>query len=192
VLKLVDKTRDRMLRSHDIIDSLAGVLGEAILKPGDVAARDTSNSFAGGCATCPPSGSVISMNGARYLRTVHQTIDRQTNWVFAGGTAAVLITEPLAPSTAHPVFQSDYVRQLETTKRGLEARVDALEDELSQIREYWPTVRRLIDEYTLAAQRVGQIQHHLAARYEARGALDVAKARDVLMAPLDEDILEYE
>jgi hypothetical protein len=122
---------------------------------------------------------------------VHSLIRAGMNWTICGASA-VSATGVMLSSPSSVPWGWEYVEQLQTDKRNLETRVQSLEVELKEMRTYWPTVRRLIQEHTAAADRVASIVRGLSAKQGSRGALEIARKCDRLERPLDEHFEEIE
>ena len=178
------------MRTYEALGELAGVLANRGLVLIDSSKNDSSPSLGRDYAVPRRSVGTLTLERAPHLEFIYGAVEQQTSWVPSGLSGTFLGSERAFSPTAYPLSESTYVEFLKATKRDLEGRVAALEGELAEIRVFWPTIKKLIEEYTSAGRRVGLMQQEFAARHLSKGALEIAKARDVLDRPLDENFFE--
>lgn len=132
----------------------------------------------------------VKLRRAAGLAYVYDALDKTTMCVLSGITGTIPFAEAPSSPSAYPLFVSGYVNHLEETKRTLETRVATLEHQLSSLKVYLPTIQRLVEEYSSAGQRVKTTIKGLGVAYNPKGAWEIAKKRDALSAPMDEDLDE--
>jgi hypothetical protein len=107
--------------------------------------------------------------------------------VLVGTTGTVSFeAAPTSPSS-FPKFAAGYINHLYMVNRTLEHRVEDLEQELNDIRAYWPTIKKLVAEYGAATDRVSLALSQLGRDYNPAQAWRIAQERDVLKEPMEED-----
>lgn len=185
-----DEAQTWKIRTYEALGEVAGFLASRALVLIDTSKNDSSPGMAGDYAVLSGPFEPLGLKRVPHLESIYGAIEQQAKWVPSGLSGTFLGSERAFSPTAYPLSDSAYVEFLRATKRDLEGRVAVLEGELAEIRIFWPTIKKLIEEYTSAGRRVVKLQQEFAAKHLPKGALELARARDVLDSPLDENFFE--